>query len=39
MQALQCDNSQCEMIIGGILASDGLIHEYWPRSYGGTNQT
>jgi hypothetical protein len=23
------------MIIGGILATDGLIHEYWPRSHGG----
>ena len=35
MEALQCDNSQCQMIIGGILATDGLIHEYWPRSLGG----
>ena len=31
MEALQCDNSQCQMIIGGILATDGLIHDYWPR--------
>jgi hypothetical protein len=23
------------MIIGGILATDGLIHDYWPRSFGG----
>jgi hypothetical protein len=35
MMALQCDNSQCQLIIGGILATDGLIHEYWPRAYGG----
>jgi hypothetical protein len=35
MQGLQCDNSQCQMIIGGILATDGLIHDYWPRSYSG----
>jgi hypothetical protein len=35
MEALQCDNSQCQMIIGGILATDGLIHDYWPRSFGG----
>jgi hypothetical protein len=35
MMALQCDNSQCQLIIGGILARDGLIHDYWPRSYSG----
>ena len=23
------------MIIGGILGTDGLIHDYWPRSYSG----
>jgi hypothetical protein len=35
MQALQCDNSQCQLIIGGILANDGLVRDYWPRSFGG----
>jgi hypothetical protein len=32
--ALQCDNSQCQMVIGAILGTDGLIGTtYWPRSY------
>jgi hypothetical protein len=34
MMALQCDNSQYQMIIGD-LRRRGFINPYWPRSYGG----
>ena len=35
MMALQCDNSHCQMIIGGIYNDRGFIDPYWPPSYGG----